>query len=93
MAIEILTDASERHSWYDHPLTQELRAEIEERLEEIMDTWKRGGYVVAHSPEVSHTMNMAGLSNYQILDSIKGYMKDLSKEVREEEVDDDAAPY
>ncbi len=93
MAIEILTDASERHSWYDHPLTQELRAEIEERLEEIMDTWKRGEYVVAHSPEVSHTMNLTGLSNYQMLDNIKGYMKDLSKEVREEEVDDDAAPY
>ena len=92
MAIEIMTDATERHIWYDHPLTKELRAELEERIEEILNTWKQGGYVVPHSPEVSNNLNMTGLSNYQILESVKVFMKDLSLDVREEEVDN-AAPY
>ena len=92
MAIEIMTDATERHMWYDHPLTKELRVELDERIEEILSTWKQGGFVVPHSPETSNNLNMAGLSNYQILESVKVFMKDLSLEVREEEVDNEA-PY
>jgi len=92
MAIEILTDASERHAWYDHPLTRELRDDIEDKINEILAAWKDGGYVVPQSVEASHSMNLAALSNYQILDSMKTYMKELSLEVREEEVNDEA-PY
>lgn len=93
MSIEMLTDASERHSWYEHPLTLELRKEIEERVEEILDTWKIGGYVAPHSPEISNSMNLTGLSNYQILQSMQDYIKDLSLDVKDEEVDNEQASY
>ena len=89
MAIEILTDASERHSWYEHPLTRELRNDIEEKIEEIMTAWMNGGYVIPTSVEASHSMNLAALSNYQILESMRSYMKELSIEEKEEEVDDE----
>lgn len=87
MPIQNMTDASERQIWYNHPLTVELREELQEAVDQILEAWKMGSYVAEHSAELSHTANLTALANFQVLQQTLETIKALSEKSDEEEDD------
>lgn len=82
MAIKDMTNSSERHLWYDHELTKELRKEVAERAKDITQDWQDGRCL-------DPAQNLASVTAYQLLTNILEFMDGLKKEPKEEEVEEE----
>jgi hypothetical protein len=60
----------QRSAWLDSPYTRQLRKELEEKYEEMKESWARGSFVVEDNYMATAMRNLAAVTELQTIRQI-----------------------